>query len=123
MMEDVSAYDTIKVAVYEWKIPHLMLDESDVIDRSSFQTAVKGFECCFRNVESYHLKSLFAEKYGMTAGPAAYVEDHRRAFAFQVFGELRNFWEWWRRLFPSPFSPGQLPRMCFLHERSRPFQS
>ena len=71
MVKDVGADDTIKVAVYERKIPHLVLDKGYGIDRSSFQTAIKGFEGRFRNVKSYYLKSLFAQKYGMTTGPAA----------------------------------------------------
>jgi len=83
-----------------------VFDENDVSYGSSSQPAVKGPECRFRNVESYYLKSLFAEKYGVTTGPATYVENRLCAFALQVLGELYNFCEWWRCFFPSPFSPG-----------------
>ena len=71
MVEDVSTDDAIKVAVYEWEIPHLMLDKSDASNRAGFQPIVKSLEGRFRNVKSNHPKSLFAKKYGMTAGAAA----------------------------------------------------
>src|SRR6266702_5743457 len=90
VVENVCADHTVKVIVYERQLRHFMIDKSDVIDGSSFQSSLKRFEGCFRNVESHNLEASLAEKYGMTTCPTAEVQNSLCAFTFQIVCEIHN---------------------------------
>src|SRR5947208_4176364 len=114
VVEDVCTDHTLKVVVYERQLPHLMIDKSDIRNRSSLQPAFKGLESRFRDVQSHNLKSLFAKKHGVTTCPATEVENFSRAFTFQVLREIHYGCDGWRSILPSSFSPDNLTRMCFV---------
>src|SRR5256885_3480901 len=106
MVEDVCADHAVKIIVYERKLPHLMEDKSDVVNRGSFQSSFECFEGCFGNVKSHDLKTSFTENYGMTTCPATQIQNPLCALTFQSVCEIHNGREWWGGFRPPLFSPG-----------------